>query len=338
VGLYVPGNTPLTATLNGVTATGPVTTTYGDDGDGHQTSVTSANGATTTAYDHLSRQVSTTLPRVTLYDGGSSTPTSAAAYDGDGNVAQVERPNGDTVYYLYDLSDRPISTQIDPSAVTKGQAQQAPTYETFAYDAAGNGISHTDADNRTVQDVATTPGPGRTTTITTTTTFDPDGNTLSWTRQTQPPTGPVQTQTDSATYDAADRQASATDNGLTTHYGYDSAGQLRTHTIADGATLVTTTLDPEGRETAISEGMGGSGPYTGRLGYNLNDLPITMTLPGGVAEGMGYDASSRLVTETLAGPRQQPCHHPQQQLHLRLQPAELDHQHHHALGRRHSRA
>jgi len=36
----------------------------------------------------------------------------------------------------------------------------------------------------------------------------------------------------------------------------------------------------------------------------MNDLPITLTLPGGsgVQEGMGYDASSRLVTETLAGP------------------------------------
>jgi len=72
----------------------------------------------------------------------------------------------------------------------------------------------------------------------------------------------------------------------------------------DGATTVATTLDQEGRAIALAEGLAGSGPYVGRMGYNLNDLPITMTLPGGsgVREGLGYDPSSRLVTETLAGP------------------------------------
>jgi len=247
---------------------------------------------------------------------GLTTPlTTQTAYDGDGNVAQVEQPNGDTVYHLYDLTDLTLSTQTDPKPVGKSQAQQAPKYETYAYDAAGNQVSHTDADNRTetttldadnrtVQDVATVPGPSGTTTITTTNTFDPDGNAVSWTRQTQPPTGPVQTQTDSATFDAADRLTSSTDNGLTTRYGYDAAGQQRTHTIADGTTTVTTSLDPEGRQTGLSEGLGGSGPYASHMGYNANDLPITMTLPGGsgVAEGMGYDPSSRLVTQTLAGP------------------------------------
>ncbi len=446
---------PITTTLNGVTTTGPVTTTYGYDGDGNQTGVTSANGnTTTTSYDHLGRQVSITLPRVTLYDGSSATPTSSTSYDadgnavrtsnangetttssydpwqrlvsstnpvsgttlytytateqvatrdpqgnvtqsaydaagrltlttdpsnnttqyqydavgntvaitggtagaassvetraydarnevatdttsgpglstplttqtnydGDGNVAQVERPNGDTVYNLYDLTDLPLSTQIDPSPVNKSQAQTAPTYETYSYDAAGNQVSHTDADNRTdtlmldadnrtVQDVATALGPGGTTTITTTNSFDPDGNTVSWTRQTQPPTGPVQTQTDSATFDAADRQTSVTDNGLVTRYGYDAAGQQRTHTIVDGTTPVTTTFDTEGRAVAITENMGGAGPYTGRLGYNMNDLPLTMTLPGGsgVQEAIGYDPSGRLTNLTLAGPTTSPA-------------------------------
>jgi len=158
-----------------------------------------------------------------------------------------------------------------------------------------------------VQDVATAPGPGGTTVITTTNTFDPDGNTVSWTRQTQPPTGPVQTQTDSATYDAADRQTSGIDNGLTTAYGYDAAGQQRTHTIVDGATAVATTLDAEGRAIAISEGLGGAEPYTGRMGYNLNDLPVTMSLPGGIQEALGYDASSRLTSLTLNGPASSPA-------------------------------
>jgi len=88
-----------------------------------------------------------------------------------GNVAQTEQPNGDTVYNLYDLTDLPTSTQIDPSPVGKSQAETTPTYETYGYDAAGNQVTHTDADNRTVQDVATAPGPGETTVITTTNTL-----------------------------------------------------------------------------------------------------------------------------------------------------------------------
>ncbi len=245
--------------------------------------------------------------------------TTRTSYDGDSNVAQVQQPNGDVTYNTYYPTDDRYTVQVDPAPVGKGGTPGLPLVDTYTYDAAGNQVTHTDADdrtdtttpdaaNRTVQEVATVPGPGGTaatgTVITTTNSFDPDGNTVSWTRLTQPPTGPVQTQTDSATYDAADRQTSSTDNGLTTRYGYDAAGQQRTHTIADGATTVTTSLDPEGRQTGISEGMGGAGPYASGMGYNANDLPITMTLPGGsgVQEGLGYDASSRLITQTLTGP------------------------------------
>ncbi len=86
-----------------ITTTGPVTTTYGYDGDGNQTGVTSANGATTTtAYDHLGRQVSTTLPQVTLYNGSSATPTDSTAYDGDGNVIRSSNANGETTTSSYD--------------------------------------------------------------------------------------------------------------------------------------------------------------------------------------------------------------------------------------------
>lgn len=53
-----------------MTATGPVTTTCGYDGDGEQTSVTDASGNTTsTRYDHLGRAVSSTLPPVALWTG-----------------------------------------------------------------------------------------------------------------------------------------------------------------------------------------------------------------------------------------------------------------------------
>ena len=451
---------PITTTLNItgtalITTTGPVTTSYGYDGDGNGTGVTTANGyATTVTFDHLGRQTSTILPRVTLYDGSTSTPTDSTTYDGDGNVvqtrdansavttsaydpwqrliattdpvsgttlytytateqvavqdprgfvtqsaydgagrltqttdpsnnttqyqydpvgntvaitggtagaattidtrtydarnevstdttsgpglitplttrtfydgdgnvAQVQQPNGDTVYNLYDLSDLLLSTQIDTSPVSKTGAKGMSTYDFYSYDAAGNQIRHSDADNRTdlmtldaadrtVRDAVSTPGATGTTLITTTTSYDPDGNTVFWTRQTQTPSGPVGTQTDSATVDAADRQVATTDNGLTTRYGYDAAGRQRVHTIVDGVTGVVTTMDSEGRAVALSEGLGGSGPYVGRMGYNMNDLPVTATLPGGsgITEGLGYDSSSRLTSLTLTGPASSPA-------------------------------
>lgn len=79
------------------------------------------------------------------------------------------------------------------------------------------------------------------------------------TRQTQSPTSPVQTQTDSAAFDTADYQVATTDNGLTTRD--DAAGRQRTHTVVDGATGVATTLDSEGGAVALSESLGGSGLY-----------------------------------------------------------------------------
>ncbi len=76
-------------------------------------------------------------------------------------------------------------------------------------------------------------------------------------------------------------------------YGYDAAGQQRSHTIVDGTTPVTSTLDAAGRTTSIAEGLGGSGPYTSTYGYNRNDLPISATMPGAVQEQVGYDSNSR---------------------------------------------
>ncbi len=134
---------------------------------------------------------------------------------------------------------------------------------------------------------------------TTTSQDDPDGNTLAQTVQTRDPSGNVQTFTNSATFDAADNQTSATDNGLTTAYGYDAAGQQRTETIQNGASTVTTTLDPQGRETALAEGG-----YTSSFSYNADDLITAITLPGGVQESAQYDANNWLTVWHGPGPGQ----------------------------------
>ena len=82
-------------------------------------------------------------------------------------------------------------------------------------------------------------------------------------------------------------------------YGYDAAGQQRTETIGNGASTVTRTLDPAGRETALAEG----GLSTG-FGYNANDQTTASTLPNGVSEQAGYDANGRLVSWHDPGPGQ----------------------------------
>jgi len=435
---------PITTLQQGDPTTAPVTTTTSYDTDGDPTSTTSANGNTTgSAYDHLGRQVRTTLPAVTLYDGTTQAPTMTTGYDGDGNavrqtdavgavttsgydpldrlvattnpvsgtslitysateevatqdaqgnltrqsyngasrlvavtdptggvtqygydpvgntiaitggdgtsvttletrgydaqnhvasdtvggpgtpaqttttsydhdsnVVQVEQPNGDVTYNTYDLVDQLLGVEIDPATVNGATGN---TYESYSYDNAGNVTESFDADkrdhkatlidgdNRVLQSVDTTYGVTGTTTITTTQGFDPDGNALRTTVQTQGPTGSVQTATGATTVNAADWTATTTDNGQTTAYRYDAAGQRRTETILGGATPITTMLDAEGRTTSIGEGLGRTTPYSSGFGYNADDLPVAVTLPNGVTEATQYDGASRPVTVTATG-------------------------------------
>lgn len=157
-------------------------------------------------------------------------------------------------------------------------------------------VTVVDGDNRAARSMAVT----STGTLTTMLGYDPDGNTLQTTTQTQSGTAPVQTSTDTATYNAADWTASATDNGVTTNYGYDAAGQQRTQTYQNGAATATMALDAEGRLTALGDGAG----HTSSFGYNANDQTTAITLPNGVSEQASYDANGRLTAWHDPGPGQ----------------------------------
>jgi len=207
------------------------------------------------------------------------------------------------------------NVEIDPGLLTKAQAATHPSYEAYGYDAVGNQTvavdadnrlttSQYDGDNRAVQSVAASTAPTGTTTITTTTGYDPDGNSVAQTTRTSDSTSPGQVQTHTLTnaYNPADWETSTTDDGYTTNYGYDAAGQQHSETIVDGSTPVTMQLDAEGRVTAIGESYGGAGPYTSQYGYNADDLPTTITLPGGVTESAGYEANSELTSLAATGP------------------------------------
>ncbi len=285
---------------------------YGYAAAGNTTAITSGDTSgnviqvETRQYDALNRAIADTVAG----PNGASPQTTTTRYDPDGNTYQVNQPTGATTVDTYDLADDLVTSETDGAPVLSATHQNQSTYR---YDAAGNGVETADpdgrdttttfdGDSRAVSEVSTTPGVTGTTTLTTTSQYDPDGNTLAQTVQTRDPSGNVQTFTNSATFDAADNQTSATDNGLTTAYGYDAAGQQRTETIQNGASTVTTTLDPQGRETALAEGG-----YTSSFSYNSNDLPLTATLPGGIQEARAYDPNSRLTGLTASGPTQVPA-------------------------------
>ncbi len=307
-----------------VQMTNPVTGTTGMayDAAGNTTALTTtdrtAGNAVVTleqmGYDALNRAITSTVYTNTANIAGSAL-TTLNAYDLDGNVAQTVQPNGDVTYNVYDAADRLTNVEIDPAPLTKAQAATHPSYEAYSYDGAGNQTFAQDADiratttqydgaGRLTQSVAASTAPTGTTTITTTTQYDPDGNAVQQITRTVDSTSPgqVQTHVTTSSYNAADWETSTSDDGYTTSYGYDAAGQRRTETIIDGVMPVTMQLDAEGRVASIGEGYGGAGPYTVRYAYNADDLPTTVTLPNGVSERAGYDANSALTSLTATGP------------------------------------
>jgi len=293
-------------TLTTEPVTGTVQCQY--DAVGNTVAITNADtvgnplSVETRVYDALNR---VTADSVT---GPGTPPTTLAtltAYTRDGQVAVTQAPNGDTTTTAYDLADEALSTTLLSNGATT-------TEGTYTYDGAGNQAARTDTDGRTVSTVydpanrvtQTTATGGGTVTVATTMGYDPDGNTVAETAQTtdSAPGGQVQVSTHTATYDAGDRQATETDNGLTTVYGYDAQGQQRVATVQDGQTAIATALDAEGRVTSISEGAGNAGPYVSSFSYNTNDQLQAFTLPGGVQESVQYDPNSQLVGVTALGP------------------------------------
>ncbi len=296
-----------------ILASDPATGTigYGYDAVGNTAAIAAGDSSgnvtqrETRGYDAWNHTITDTV-------GGSGSPalTTLTAYDLDGNVEQVEQPNGNTTYNNYDLADQLTEQLLYPHPLGAPGANDA-AYSAYGYDGAGNVTVSIDADgrdtattldgdNRTVQEASVT-GDG-TTVITTTMGYDPDGNTLRQTQQTQGPTGGVQTHTITNTYNAADWETATSDDGLATGYGYDAAGQRRSETIMNGSVPVTRALDAEGRLTSVAENAGGTGPYTSTIGYNQNDLVTGVNAPGGMAEQAGYDPNSRLISVTATGP------------------------------------
>jgi hypothetical protein len=182
--------------------------------------------------------------------------------------------------------------------------------EEYGYDGAGNtnstvnfdgsGSRETiDGDNRVGQDIAYPPnGTAQTATITTTTGFDPDGNTLTRAISEQV-AGSTETHAYTSTYDAADILTQEIDSGetggvqvsQTTAYSPDADLQTRITTVTSAATKVSSTTDELDRVTAQSEAVGGT-TYSRSLGYDTNsDLTGLALQTSGITvnEGLTYN-------------------------------------------------
>jgi RHS repeat-associated protein len=292
-----------------ITATDPLsgTTSYGYDAVGNVTAITSGTpGAPLTVetkqYDAQNRVVTDTVGGPV--GAGVPPSTTVTGYDYEGNVAQVQQPNGDVVFNSYDDVHQLLQTILSPGLLSGGG--NLPSFTTYNYDMAGNVTSEQDADQRvTVQLYDGDNRLGQTQTyngdssgvITTTLGYDPDGNTISRLITQTVGFAPPTTQSYTATVNAADWTTSTNDNGLVTAYGYDAAGQERSRTLPGASATAQTLFDAEMRPISITES------YSNTYGYNLNDLPITASLDAGlIAENGGYDANNRPITLTLNGP------------------------------------
>ena len=287
-------------------ATNPLTGTalYQYDPAGNTTVITGGDTSggviqvQTQQYDARNEVISST---VSGPDGSSQ--TTQLGYDQDGNPTYQQDPNGQVTVSSYDAADRAVALRLDPTPGVTGPQ------ESYGYDATGNmtrtvdmdgrvSTATYDGDSRLLSSVSIT---GTTTTVSTTSGYDPNGNTITQTQQSVDAANLalVQTHTSAAAYNAANWETSSTDDGLTTSYAYDAAGQLKTHTVQYGNSPVTFTLDPQGRATTISEAGGAN---ASSFGYTPNDQVNSVDMPGGVHQGALYDGANRVYSITAAGP------------------------------------
>jgi RHS repeat-associated protein len=303
------------------------TTTYTYNADDEETSVTDANGHTTSyVYTNRGQLNTVTLP------GESTTPTTYT-YDNNGNLVTATDPNDHTTTYVYNALNE-LASETNADGDTTG----------YTYDNNGNvltvtdGLSHTtsytyDDFNRVLTE--TQPSGGGTTTIAydaagdTTSVTDPVGNVTSYTynaahevaTQTSP-TGGVTTYT----YDLVGNVTETVDpDGHEIQYGYNGDNEVTTETWVNPGggsyNVVTYTYNGDGELAAVSDNnsayqytYNAEGEVTSQGDVGSPNLPtVTLTYsydPAGnetaLSDSMGgvvsytYDARNELTNETYS--------------------------------------
>lgn len=258
--------------LTGVTDAAGGAVSYGYDAAGNRISMTDANGHTTTyAYDARNRLVSAADPlgHVTGY-----------GYDAVGNRTRETRPDGTVITYAYDAADRLTGISHPAGSVS------------YAYDAAGNRTTMTDATGVTtytydaLDRIIEIAGPNGTVGYA----YDLFGNRTGITY----PGG----LTVGYAYDLANRLTTVTDHASrVTTYTYDNANRLTTVAYPNGV-QATYTYDDADRLLSITHAHPTHGIITS-ASYTLDAVGnrLTMTDPDGVTS-YTYDALYRLTQVT----------------------------------------
>ncbi|MBA4191276.1 MAG: hypothetical protein C0467_25115 [Planctomycetaceae bacterium] len=253
---------------------------------------------TTAVYDELNRQIATVSPL------GNRT---SQAFDAVGNVSSTTDGMGNTTSYGYDALNRQITTRDPLSFVTTssfdavgnrtGLTDASGNHTTWVFDALNRAVTETNplgASSTTAYDAA-----GRTTSETDRLGRRRDfgyDNANRMTSETWFAEGGTQTQTQTWTYDAANRMLTAQDPDGTYTFAYDAASRVTSvlepfglsltfgYDATDNRTSVqdsqngvtTVTFDALNRQ--LSEQVGGSGISEMRFDYAYNARGETTNL------------------------------------------------------------
>jgi RHS repeat-associated protein len=307
---------------------GKTTTNTYDDAGNLKTVTDALNHTTSYDYDAANRLIKTTSPdtgvtqytydavgnRVTETD--QLTHTTTSTFDADNRVASMTASLGEKTTYFYDQNGN-LTKQVDPRGNVQG-ANPDDYATTFAYDAAGRRLSHTDplghatayAYDKVGNETSVTDPGGHTTS------FEYDGqNRL--TKVTAPDTSTTQ-----YTYDGNGNTVTRTDaKNHTTTYVYDAANEQSSMTSPTGQKW-TYAYDADGNQTSTVDANGNSTPATGdgttTRAYDaigrLNSIAYSDSTPGvsftydavgnttqmtdGGSQSYTYDAANRLTSVT----------------------------------------
>ncbi|RKE05089.1 RHS repeat-associated protein [Streptomyces sp. TLI_171] len=255
-----------------------LTSTFGYDDAGNQTTSTLPKGGTTkTTYDAAGQQLTVTDP------AGLTTRTD---YDALGRPQKTALPDGTASTTAYDALGNAVATsQLDTAGTTIGTS-----YAT--YDLQGASTGSTDRITNQADSAAHT----------TSRTYDPAGNLI---RQVEP-VGPQSTITTTFGYDAAGHRTRFT-NGMNkaTYYTYNQLGLPEATvepatTAAPGAadSAFTTSYDTAGRATALTE----PGGILRQRSYDPLGRITQETATGAEVatptRTLGYDLEGRLTSAT----------------------------------------
>jgi len=244
-------------------------TTYGYDGQGHQSTVTDArNGATTYTFNNADQIVTTTTPAPGTF--GDPAQTTTTSYDTSLRAWKVVQPDGSSV------------TNVFLPTGEMGLICGSRTYPVgYSYDYGGRMKTMTNWSS-----FASQAGPR-----VTAWNYDPQRGWLTG-KQCPDGQGPSYSYTDAGKPASRRWARTVAGSALITTYAYDTAGALASVAYSDSTPGVTYTCDRLGRQTTIVQGG-----ITTTLAYSLTGEPLSESYSGGPLDGLsvtnGYDSLMR---------------------------------------------